>query len=92
MSCADEMELLHFIGATGRATVQAMSQGSPPYDVANAARIPMKSERNSSDVEIICQSSCEGQNINRSSSLLSFTRNSLSIKQSYLVKDYSIEL
>lgn len=43
MSCADEMELLHFIGATGRATVQAMSQGSPPYDVANAAGIPMKS-------------------------------------------------
>lgn len=80
MSSADaEMELLHFIGAAGRAavtataTVQAMSQGSPPYDVASAG-IPMK-ERCSSDVLIVCESSVRGQKINRSSasSFLSIT-------------------
>lgn len=72
MSSADaEMELLHFIGAAGRATVtvQAMSQGSPPYDVASAG-IPMK-ERCSSDVLIVCQSSVRGQKINRSSAISS---------------------
>lgn len=41
--------------------------------------------------EIICQSSFKGQKINQSSTLLSLTQGSWSIKQSYLVKDYSVE-